>query len=113
VLFAATAVALDAVFEFQAAWLLLASLVGGLAGDALVAWLRPAPDRPWALRAVGGLVPLAMWLPYMGLLAAGYGLAWSAPVWAGAVVLSGLTGFALALLAAPPPVPTAGPARST
>lgn len=112
VLFAATAVALDAVFEFQAGWLLLASLVGGLAGDALVAWLRPAPDRPWALRAVGGLVPLAMWLPYMGLLASRYGLAWSAPVWAGAVVLSGLTGFALALLAAPPPVP-AGRGRRT
>jgi hypothetical protein len=111
VLFAVTAVALDAVFEFQAGWVLLASLVGGLAGDALIAWLRPAPDRPWALRAVGGLVPLALWLPYMGLLASRYGLAWSAPVWSGAVVLSVLTGFALALLAAPPPVPTTGPPR--
>ncbi len=110
VLFAVTAVALDAVFEFQAGWLLLAAPVGGLASDALIARLRPAPSRPWALWAVGGLAPLALWLPYMGLLAARYELAWTAPIWGGAVVLSGFTGFALALLAAPPPVPVGGPA---
>ena len=105
VLFSATAVALDAVFRFQAGWLLLAAPVGGLASDALVGWLCPAPGRPWALRAVGALAPLAMWLPYMAVLAARYGLAWAAPVWAGAVVLSSMTGFALALLTAPPSLP--------
>jgi len=111
--FAVTVVGLDAVFEFQAGWLLLAALVGGLATDALVAWRRPAPDRPWALRAVGGLAPLALWLPYMGLLAGRYGLAWTTPVWSGAMVLCGLTGFALALLAAPAPAPTGNAASQS
>ncbi len=36
--------------------------MGGLAGDLLVARLRPSPARPWAFRAFATVVPVVLWL---------------------------------------------------
>ena len=90
-------------FDFGPAF--LAPLIAGVVADVLYRRLRPGHDRPWALRAWATAVPPVMWLAYFGLLAAFRTVGWSVELWAGVTVMTGLTGFALALLMTPPPVP--------
>lgn len=84
----------------------LAPLLGGLVADVLYRRIRPRPERPWAVRAWAGAVPVAIWLAYFALLATYRSVGWSVELWAGATVMSGLVGFGLAVLATPPPLPT-------
>jgi hypothetical protein len=84
----------------------LAPLLGGLVADVLYRRIRPRPERPWAVRAWAGAVPVAIWLAYFALLATFRSVGWSVELWAGATVMSGLVGFGLAVLATPPPLPT-------
>jgi hypothetical protein len=46
-----------------------------------------------------------MWLAYFGILATTSTVGWSVELWSGVSVMSGITGFALSLLVAPPVVP--------
>jgi len=98
---AAIIVALD---EFRAWENLIGAAAAGVAADAAIARLRPAPDRAGAFRAVGSLVPMAV----IGctFLAAvwRFRLGWPAELWTGTVFLGGLAGYALAVLMQPTPV---------
>lgn len=76
--------------------------LGGLSGDLLVRRLAPSDRRPWTLWAFGGAIPLVLWTLYFSVLAASRNLEWSVELWAGTTALSGLAGFALALVVSPP-----------
>lgn len=84
---------------------LLLALVAGLAADALISWLRPAPTRVWAYRAFALALPLLLWVPfYVGALTLGR-LNISPELWLGVSVMSALGGLALSALIVPPELP--------
>ena len=76
------------------------SVVAGLAGDAIVARLRPSPARRVAFGAFGALVPGAYYGTYFAFTALTGGVWWSWTLTLGAIVWSMLCGLALTLLAA-------------
>lgn len=77
------------------------SVIAGIAGDVLVARLRPSPERPATFRALGIIVPLTYFATYVVLSAVFTGIWWDWNVVLGAVLWAGVTGLALALLAFP------------
>ena len=89
------------------------AVIAGLTADLLYRTLRPGVDRPWRLRAFAAVVPPVMWLAYFALLATTSTVGWSVELWSGVCVMSGIAGFGLALLVAPPavPVPSAVPSE--
>ena len=83
----------------------LLALLSGLLADVLCALLRPSPARVWAWRAFAFLLPLCVWVPYLGG-AVRLGLSnLSLELWLGVAVMSGLGGLGLSVLLVPPPVP--------
>jgi hypothetical protein len=84
---------------------ILVALLAGLIADGLVQRLRPAYDRPAALRLFAALVPLAFWSLYFAEEHLRWGVGWSPEFWGGAIVLTVISGVGLALLAAPPAIP--------
>jgi hypothetical protein len=85
--------------------IILVALVAGVAADVLLVALRPGPDRPAAFRAFAFVVPAVLYTLYFAALLRADGLWWPVPVWAGAPVLAGLTGWLLSLLVLPAGAP--------
>jgi hypothetical protein len=83
-----------------------AALAAGLASDLLIAWLRPAVERPAALRLFAFAAPAIFYALYMLTLFLTQGIQWTVHLWAGAIVLAGVTGYLLSFLVAPPAEPT-------
>lgn len=87
-------------------WLetVLAGVVAGFVADLLAQTLQPTRSPATVLRVVGFVVPVALWLTYFAVLAAFYSVGWSAELWSGITVMSGLTGLGLATLMTLEPV---------
>ncbi len=86
-------------------------LGGGLIGatllaDGLARLLRPSTARPLALRTWGFAAPVLLYAAYWAALLATDGTRWAVHLWAGSVVLGGLTGWVLSFLVVPPTYPT-------
>jgi hypothetical protein len=97
---------MQAITGFADAGLLVLGLLGAAAVEGLLALLRPSPERPWRLRGFCAAAPVAFWGVYLaGVAAHDGGLGWTAEVWGGALVWSGLTVLALGGLMVPPAVP--------
>ncbi len=77
-------------------------VVGGLAADLMIWWLRAGPNRPRAVWVVAGSTPLALWVARMVEVATGPGLLMPAAVWSGMVFFAVLQGLVIAMLAFPP-----------
>ena len=75
------------------------AFAGGMAADVLAVLLRPGAARPGAIRAYAALATMPLWLAVFAAIALTDGLAWSAELWTGSVLLAGAAGCALALLA--------------
>ena len=99
------AVALTTLTGLGLVGLVGAAVLGGSAADLAVAFLRPSPQRRWAVRAVAVLAPAVYWTAYFALLKVGYGAGWEPALWLGSVLWACLSGFTLALLMWPPAVP--------
>jgi peptidoglycan/LPS O-acetylase OafA/YrhL len=78
---------------------MLAVTLAGLAGDVLMARLRPGFERPPRLRLFSALVPALVYAAYYLAVAAVGGVWWSIHLWSGAVFLSGVAGWLVAFLA--------------
>ncbi len=77
----------------------------GLLVDLLYAALQPSPKRIAALRAFAFLLPLCVWIPFLGG-AVRLGLSSiSLELWVGVSVMAGLGGLALSVLVFPAPLP--------
>ncbi|PNY80094.1 hypothetical protein [Deinococcus koreensis] len=83
----------------------LVALACGLLADLLQVTLRPSPVRVLSLRAFAFLLPLCVWVPYLGG-AVRLGLSnLSLELWLGVAVMAGLGGLALSTLIVPPALP--------
>jgi hypothetical protein len=71
-------------------------LIGGLAGDALLAVLRPSEDRPGAFRVFAFLLPFVLYALYFAAIwMFGGGIGWPIHLWAGTIVQAGIVGWLL------------------
>ncbi|GAC1384116.1 MAG: hypothetical protein NVSMB42_01680 [Herpetosiphon sp.] len=79
--------------------IIIASALAGIAADTIVWRIRSLLPPQLALRLIGFLLPTILFsLYFAALMLAGGGVWWSIHLWAGTVVLSGIVGFAGALL---------------
>ena len=83
------------------------AVIGGLAADGLVQWLKPSSERPGALRGFAFAVPVIFYALYFATLALTDGLWWTIPLWAGAIVMAGIVGWLLSYAFVPPSTPVA------
>ncbi|MGH8957704.1 MAG: hypothetical protein ACRDVK_03420 [Acidimicrobiia bacterium] len=101
----ALGLSMAAVHGFERPGEVIAALTGGVAMDWLARQLRPDPSRPTMTRAFGFLGPVAVWSAYVIYLAIIGDLRWPAVLWLGAVLMMGLWGLGLAILATPAETP--------
>ncbi len=81
------------------------ALLAGLAGDALLARLKPSADRPLEFHLFAFLMPAILYALYFAAIEFfGGGVWWSIHLWAGAVFLAGIVGFLLSYAMLPPRV---------
>jgi hypothetical protein len=78
---------------------ILASVAAGLAGDAIVGWLRPSPRNPNAFRLLGFVVPAAYFGAYFAFAVPMFGGTWwDASLVFGSIAVSGLVGLCISQL---------------
>jgi hypothetical protein len=92
---------------FSLAGTVAAALAGGLAADVAINRWPPSPAHPKRLRAVAVATSVTYWAAYFAVLAVGYGRAWQPGLWVGSIALAALSGWILAVLMQPAPVPAA------
>ncbi len=84
------------------------ALLGGLAADLIYRFLQPSLDQPASVRFFAFLVPTMFYTLYfvdlaiVGPIIFRSGILWSAPFWAGAPIIAGITGFLLSYVMLPP-----------
>lgn len=78
--------------------LLLVAVLGGVAADLLMGWLRPSASRPMQLRVFALATPLFLFAVYFAAVMVTVGVWWSVPLWTGAVALAGIVGWLLSYL---------------
>ncbi len=81
--------------------LVIAAGASGLLADLLRARLRPMAGRPAAWRLFAFVVPAVFYFCYFLGLRVTEGIAWSVHLWAGSIMLAGLTGWLLSYLVLP------------
>ncbi|HLI96276.1 MAG TPA: hypothetical protein VKT72_09325 [Candidatus Baltobacteraceae bacterium] len=77
------------------------SIAAGIVGDAIVAQLRPSPERIRAYRLLGAAVPASYFATYFVITAAVERVWWDWNVMLGAIIWAGVIGFGLTLLSQP------------
>lgn len=91
---------------------IVVSVIAGLAADLLILALKRWHGRAASFRAIAVLIPLALWSAHFLQRQLSGGIAWSIEFTAGVTVMAALSGLALSLLMAPPPIPASGPLAS-
>jgi hypothetical protein len=74
----------------------------GLVGDLLLWRLRPSAARPLALRTIAAAVPVAYFVLYFAVVDVRYGFGWTFTFISGSVILCGVVGLLLSVVAVPP-----------
>jgi hypothetical protein len=82
--------------------MLLVAAVTGIVADAAYAWLKPGASNPARLRAFAFLVPATFAATFFVVIAFAQGTWWSAHVWSGAILVTGLGGLLISYLAYTP-----------
>lgn len=108
VLFGTVALLVSLAFDEDAEGV-AAAIVAGVALETLLRVPSSPGNRVGGLPAVFGVASTVLWLTYLGALSALDGIEWPAEIWLGAIVLSGLTAYAIAALPSFGPLP---PGRS-
>jgi len=86
-------------------WAIPVAGIAGIVADALYRWLRPDMQRLFQLRLFAAVVPVVLYsLYFLALLLLG-GLWWPIHLWAGGIVLAGITGWLVSYLIVPPHAP--------
>lgn len=105
ILYGVTTVAVNAVWDFDHGWTIIAGVIGGLFADVLVRQLDPRPSRSAQYRIFSAVVPAVMWAAYFVVVSIAYGMGWSAPMWAGSVTFAAPIGLLISALLVPMSIP--------
>ena len=81
------------------------AIVGGLAADLVVLWLKPGLERVTALRVGAFIGPVGVSSLYLLVVMVTLGMSWPITLWLGAIFVSGAIGLLLSYLLVRPPVP--------
>ncbi len=85
--------------------LIAVALLGGLAGDVLLARLKPSAERPLEFHLFAFAMPVMLYALYFAAIEFfGGGVWWSIHLWAGVIFLAGIVGFLLSYAMLPPQV---------
>lgn len=98
---------MQAVVGFEAPADVLPALLGGAVADFLIITIDPSPRQPRSLRLWAVTAPMGLWAMVVAQRALIGELAWPVTLWLGVIVMMGLWGLGLSVLAAPPPLPSA------
>jgi hypothetical protein len=79
-----------------------AAVVAGLAGDVLLWWLRPSPERIHAFRTVAFAIPVLQYLLYFVAIMVWARVTWSVHLWTGAILIAGGAGWLVSYLVVAP-----------
>ena len=82
--------------------MLVVAAVTGIVADAAYVWLKPGASNPARLRVFAFLVPATFAATFFVVIAFAQGTWWSAHVWAGAILVTGLSGLLISYLAYTP-----------
>jgi len=90
--------------------LILAAPLAVLAGEGLLAWLKPSSERVWVYRLFAFVVPFLQFLIFYVVLnqidlGVRSGLWWKIHMWLGVPFLTGIVGVFLSFLVWPPEIP--------
>jgi hypothetical protein len=105
ILFGVTTTAVNAVWDFDHGWSIVAGVIGGIVADVLVLMLDPRAGRPLQFRIFAAVVPTVMWAAYFVTIAIAYGMGWKTPMWAGAVTFAAPVGVLISALIVPMSIP--------
>ncbi len=83
----------------------VARIVAALGAEVAYTWLQPSVQRLGAWRLFAAVVPILLTTLHFGTLGVTVGVWWSVHLWAGAIVLTSLTGLLVSMLLVPPPWP--------
>lgn len=109
VIFVAVAAADHAIWEYRFGWVVVAALVGGLAGDLFIRRFDPKPSSLLAWRTFPAAVVFPMWLTYYAVLYFGYDdMNWPAEMWTGSMITAALNCTLLTFLMRPLDNPVPG-----
>ena len=82
--------------EFNEPWQILTPVAAGLAADVLIRRLDPDPRKTLAWLSLGAAIPIAMWSTHFLVFATFRNVGWTVELWAGAIVVTGVIGAAMA-----------------
>jgi hypothetical protein len=102
-----TLTAIFATVPTDTRFLVPSMVLAGLLADLLLLWLRPSLKDPFQLRLFAFLMPVTLYSCYtLNIAVLRGGLAWSAPVWTGSIVVAGIAGWLLTWVFVSPALPT-------
>jgi hypothetical protein len=87
------------------AWIFLpGALIAALAGELMLAWLKPSPIYSPAVRWFGFGLPAVFWALYFATRALTEPFNWTIHLWAGSILLAGIMGLLVSYTYFPPEV---------
>jgi hypothetical protein len=113
ILFAAVTALVGAIDTYDRPAPLLAAVVAGVLADVLIRALRPSAARPWGSHAMAAATSLTLWATFFAIYQVTYGVGWKPELWAGSIVLAGMSAVAVSALVFPPPLPPPLPVPSS
>ena len=93
--------ALGLSFIHSTFWVVPVAGIAGIVADALYRWLRPDTRRMFQLRLFAAAVPVVLYSLYFLALFLLGGVWWQIHLWAGGIVLAGVTGWLVSYLIVP------------
>src|SRR6266851_4175154 len=93
--------ALGLSFIHSTFWVVPVAGMAGIVADALYRWLRPDTRRRFQLRLFAAVVPVVLYSLYFLTLFLLGGVWWQIHLWAGGIVLAGVTGWLVSYLTVP------------
>ncbi len=99
--FTVVAAGMSTLTEFNQGWLIVAAVVGGVAGDVLLKLWAVGPERTFATRAFAASTSAVLWVAYFVVLRIAYDIRWPFDLWVGTVGVSMICSVLVSVLVLP------------
>ena len=100
-LFTVVAAGMSTLTEFHQGWIIVAAVIGGIAGDVLLKLWAVTPERTLATRAFAASTSAVLWVAYFVVLRVAYDIRWPFDLWVGTVGVSMICSVLVSILVLP------------